>query len=168
MLKKIILCLLALAIPFSLVSCNGEGTGPDNQEFEEFDPNKEYQLDFLGWGGIAEQKNFQEMISKFMEEYSNVKVFYSAISDTTAYSNNLVNNANSLPDVFYVPDWDYIKWVDSGKLLNLTPYLSDDEIDKLWDMSIDIFRWDSKDKTSLLYTSPRPRDSRASSIAQSA
>lgn len=147
MLKKILCVLCVFLIPLSLVSCGGDANHPDNQVYEEFDPDKEYQLDFLGWGSIAEQKNFQEMISKFMEEYTNVKVFYNAISDTTAYSNNLVNNANSLPDVFYVPDWDYIKWVDSGRLLNLTPYLSKEETDKLWDMSIDIFKWDSESKT---------------------
>ncbi len=148
MTKKILLLVTLFFVAFSLVSCGPENSdNPKEPELEEFDPNKEYQLDFLGWGGIAEQKNFQEMISKFMEEYTNVKVFYSAISDTTVYSNNLVNNANSLPDVFYVPDWDYIKWVDSGKLLNLKSYLSEEEIGKLWPMSIDIFRWDAKTKT---------------------
>lgn len=144
-MKKLFLLLFLFLIPLSLVSCGDDEVY--EQEYEEFDPNKEYQIDFLGWGGIAEQKNFQEMISKFMEEYPNVKVFYNAISDTTTYSTNLVNNADSLPDVFYVPDWDYIKWVDSGRLLNLTPYLEESDIDKLWDMSIDIFRWDAKTKT---------------------
>jgi multiple sugar transport system substrate-binding protein len=144
-MKKLFLLLFLFLIPLSLVSCGDDEVY--EQVYEEFDPNKEYQIDFLGWGGIAEQKNFQEMISKFMEEYPNVKVFYNAISDTTTYSTNLVNNADSLPDVFYVPDWDYIKWVDSGRLLNLTPYLEESDIDKLWDMSIDIFRWDTKTKT---------------------
>ncbi len=140
-----ILCLIC-SISLCFVGCLNPDIG-DNQAYEEFDPNKQYELDFLGWGGIAEQKNFQEMIQAFMKQYSNVKVFYDAITDTTTYSNNLVNNADNLPDVFYVPDWDYIKWVDSGKLLNLAPYLSDSEIDSLWDMSIDIFRWDEDTKT---------------------
>lgn len=146
MFKKIGLGFTISCLFLGLVSCGGT-KNPGEQVFEEFDKDKEYQLDFLGWGSIAEQKNFQEMITKFMAEYPNVKVFYSAISDTTTYSNNLINNANSLPDVFYVPDWDYIKWADSGKLLNLKPYLSDEEIGNLWEMSIDIFRWDPKSKT---------------------
>ena len=153
-MKRIISLALVLAMMLAscacLFSCGNKDKGngnADNQAFEEFDPNKQYELDFLGWGSIAEQKNFQEMIQAFMVEYPNVKVFYNAITDTTAYSNNLVNNADNLPDVFYVPDWDYIKWVDSGKLLNLTPYLSEEEIGSLWDMSIDIFRWDADSKT---------------------
>ena len=96
---------------------------------------------------MAEQKNFQTLINKFMGEHPNVKVFYDAISDTTSYSTNLVNRANNLPDVFYVPDWDYIKWADSGKLLDYSEYLSEEEISKLWPASIDIFRFDEKTKT---------------------
>lgn len=142
----LILCLI-LTLSLYLTACPGNGGNVDNQVYEEFDPNKQYELDFLGWGSIAEQKNFQTMIAEFMKEYPNVKVYYNAITDTTAYSNNLVNNADNLPDVFYVPDWDYIKWVDSGKLLNLKPYLSEEEIGSLWDMSIDIFRWDEANKT---------------------
>ena len=138
---------LVLSLSVMLTACPDNGGNVDNQVYEEFDPNKQYELDFLGWGSIAEQKNFQEMIAEFMKEYPNVKVFYNAISDTTAYSNNLVNNADNLPDVFYVPDWDYIKWVDSGRLLNLTPYLSEEEMDSLWDKSIDMFRWDDEKKT---------------------
>ena len=138
---------LVLSLSVMLTACTDNGGNVDNQVYEEFDPNKQYELDFLGWGSIAEQKNFQEMIAEFMKEYPNVKVFYNAISDTTAYSNNLVNNADNLPDVFYVPDWDYIKWVDSGRLLNLKPYLSEEEMDSLWDKSIDMFRWDDENKT---------------------
>lgn len=143
---SLVICLI-LSMSLYLPGCTGNEGNGDNQAYEEFDPNKQYEIDFLGWGSIAEQKNFQEMIQAFMKEYPNVKVFYNAITDTTAYSNNLINNADNLPDVFYVPDWDYIKWVDAGKLLNLKPYLSNEEIDSLWDMSIDIFRWDAENKT---------------------
>lgn len=143
---SLVICLI-LSMSLYLSGCTGNEGNGDNQAYEEFDPNKQYEIDFLGWGSIAEQKNFQEMIQAFMKEYPNVKVFYNAITDTTAYSNNLINNADNLPDVFYVPDWDYIKWVDAGKLLNLKPYLSNEEIDSLWDMSIDIFRWDAENKT---------------------
>jgi len=118
-----------------------------SQGYEPFDPDQNYTIDFLGWGGLAEQRNFQTLISEFMKDYPNVKVFYDAISDTTTYSTNLVNRANNLPDVFYVPDWDYIKWADSGKLLELSEYLSEEELNKMWPASIDIFRWDSEKKT---------------------
>ena len=144
-MKKSYLLLFTLLVP-TMISCGGD-VNSSQDEIEEFDPNKSYQIDFLGWGGVAEQKNFQTLINKFMDEYPNVKVFYDAISDTTSYSTNLVNRANNLPDVFYVPDWDYIKWADSGKLLDYSEYLSEEEISKLWPASIDIFRFDEKTKT---------------------
>ena len=144
-MKKIVTFLMILVLLFSLTACTpGAQT---SQEYEPFDPDKEYEIDFLGWGGVAEQSNFQYMINQFMKKYTNVKVFYSAISDTSTYSQNLINRANDLPDIFYVPDWDYIKWADSGKLVDFTPYLDQEEIDKMWDMSIDIFRYDETTKT---------------------
>ncbi len=143
-MKKNYLLLCALILPL-LASC---GEGPvDNNGNGEFDPNVNYELDFLGWGGTAEQENFADLIDEFMAIYPNVTVYYNAISDTTTYSNNLVNMADDLPDVFYVPDWDYIKWSDSGKLLDLSSYLSEEEINKMWPASIDIFRYDEKTKT---------------------
>lgn len=139
--------ILLLGFIISMLAGCSDPNQNTSQGYEEFDPNTTYQLDFLGWGGVAEQKNFQTLINQFMKTYPNVKVFYQAISDTTTYSTNLINRANNLPDVFYVPDWDYIKWADSGRLLDYTPYLTDEEINKLWPASIDIFRWDSKNKT---------------------
>lgn len=138
-------CILFLFGALAVSGCANNTT--ESQGYESFDPNQQYTIDFLGWGGLAEQKNFQTLINEFMKVHSNVKVFYDAISDTTTYSTNLVNRANNLPDVFYVPDWDYIKWADSGKLLNLKDYLSESEINKMWPASVDIFRWDSSKKT---------------------
>lgn len=134
-----------LSLSGLFMGCGGNNLG--SQEYEAFDPDKQYQLDFLGWGSVAEQRNFQYMINQFMLDNPNVKVFYSAISDTTTYSQNLINRANNLPDVFYVPDWDYIKWADSGRLLDFEKYLDDDEISKMWQKSIDIFRYDEATKT---------------------
>ena len=130
----------------TMTAC-GVGDNFGSQEYEAFDPDKQYQLDFLGWGSVAEQRNFQYMINQFMKENPNVKVFYNAISDTTTYSQNLINRANNLPDVFYVPDWDYIKWADSGRLVDFEKYLDEEEINQMWQKSIDIFRYDEATKT---------------------
>ena len=76
-MKKSYLLLFTLLVP-TMISCGGD-VNSSQGEIEEFDPNKSYQIDFLGWGGVAEQKNFQTLINKFMDEYPNVKVFYDAI-----------------------------------------------------------------------------------------
>lgn len=147
-LKATVCIATAAVITFSglmMAGCGGDDFG--SQEYEPFDPDKQYEVDFLGWGSVAEQRNFQYMINQFMKENPNVKVFYDAISDTTTYSTNLMNRANNLPDVFYVPDWDYIKWADSGRLVDFEKYLDEDEISQMWQKSIDIFRYDEKTKT---------------------
>ena len=138
-LKATISVAVAAIVSLSCLAVTACGGGDDfgSQEYEAFDPDKQYQLDFLGWGSVAEQRNFQYMINQFMKDNPNVKVFYNAISDTTTYSQNLINRANNLPDVFYVPDWDYIKWADSGRLVDFEKYLDDDEINQMWQKSID-------------------------------
>ncbi len=148
-LKATISVAVAAIVSLSCLAVTACGGGDDfgSQEYEAFDPDKQYQLDFLGWGSVAEQRNFQYMINQFMKDNPNVKVFYNAISDTTTYSQNLINRANNLPDVFYVPDWDYIKWADSGRLVDFEKYLDDDEINQMWQKSIDIFRYDEATKT---------------------
>ena len=65
-MKKIVTFLMILVLLFSLTACTpGAQT---SQEYEPFDPDKEYEIDFLGWGGVAEQSNFQYMINQFMKK----------------------------------------------------------------------------------------------------
>lgn len=121
-------------------------TGCDDPEDVSFDPSAEITEDvtisFFGWGSQEEQHNFQELVDAFMEENPKVKVVYSA-TDSGQYMNTLKNKANNLPDVFYMPDYEFMQWADTGKLLPLDNFMSDEEIASMWEMSTQMYRYDA-------------------------
>ncbi len=124
------LCLLGAA---SLASCG-------NGEKEEEAP-----INFFGWGSAEEQENFQIMINNFMKDNPDVKVKYEAVSATN-YSKLLNNKSRNLPDVFYMPDYDFLQWVSAGRLLDLSDYVSEDELKDVWPVAKTMFRYDSETK----------------------
>lgn len=98
-------------------------------------------IDFFGWGSAEEQENFQIMIDKFTELNPNISVVYNATAANN-YVTALDNKANKLPDVFYMPDYEFLQWADTGKLLDLSSYLTEDEISNVWSVGIDMYRYD--------------------------
>ena len=122
------LCLLGAA---TLASCGESG---------EEDPIK-----FFGWGSAEEQENFQIMINNFMEDNPGVRVKYEAVSATN-YSKLLQNKSKNLPDVFYMPDYDFLQWVSAEKLLDLSEYVTEDDLKDIWPVAKTMFRYDSETK----------------------
>ena len=124
--------------------------GCDTPDDTSFDPSAEITEDvtisFFGWGSQEEQHNFQELVDAFMEENPKVKVVYSA-TDSGTYMNTLKNKANNLPDVFYMPDYEFMQWADTGKLLALDNYMTDEEISSMWQMSTEMYRYDADSYT---------------------
>lgn len=127
---KLISCLCLLGVA-ALTSC-GES-------------DKEAPIHFFGWGSAEEQENFQIMINNFMEDNPDVKVKYEAVSATT-YSKLLQNKSKNLPDVFYMPDYDFLQWVSAGKLLDLSEYVTGDDLKDIWPVAKTMFRYDSETK----------------------
>ena len=134
-MKKLFGLLLLFTLLFTVSACGDktEGTGEENKDGTT-------TISFFGWGSAEEQENFQTLINAFMEENEDVKVVYSASSSET-YMNNLKNKGKNLPDVFYIPDYEFMQWADSGKLLALDEYMTQEEIDSMWDLSIDMYRY---------------------------
>jgi multiple sugar transport system substrate-binding protein len=123
--------------------------GPD----EPYDPAKEepkadqnYVVEFYGWGDAAEIANYQTIISDFMAENPNILISYSSDNSST-YNQNLRNRADSLPDVFYVPDTEFLMWVSSGKLLDITAGFTDDELNELWPEAVDKYYYSADTAT---------------------
>lgn len=135
-MKKLILLSCVLFVALTLVACGG---GDD--EGDIVNPDGTVSISFFGWGSAEEQSNFQELINAFMEENPDVKVTYSAAS-SDSYMNVLKNKGKNLPDVFYIPDYEFMQWADSGKLLALDDYVTQAEIDSMWDLSTDMYRYD--------------------------
>lgn len=93
-------------------------------------------ITFYGWGDAPEQANYQRLINLFMEENPNIIVSYSADNAST-YMTNLRNRANDLPDLFYMPDTEFLSWADSRRLLAIEKYFTNDELNDLWPEAVD-------------------------------
>lgn len=108
-------------------------------------------IEFFGWGSAEEQENFQALVDAFMVENPHIQVIYNATS-ADSYMTTLKNRGSSLPDVFYMPDYDFMQWADSGRLYNMSNDVTQAELDSVWTLSTDMYRYDRS--TSTLGTGP--------------
>ena len=60
---------------------------------------------------------------------------------------HLRNRATNLPELFYMPDYDFLEWVSNGKLKDLSSYITEEELSELWPQAVDEYYY------CLLYTS---------------
>jgi multiple sugar transport system substrate-binding protein len=132
-MKKILILFIALFLSITLVACGDETDEPVN-------PDDPVTLTFFGWGSKEEQENFQILVNEFMTENPNIDVVYSG-TDSSNYMNTLKNKGKNLPDVFYIPDYEFMQWADSGKLLALDDYISQEELDSMWELSTEMYRY---------------------------
>jgi multiple sugar transport system substrate-binding protein len=58
----------------------------------------------------------------------------------------LQNRINNLPDVFYLPDEEFLMWADAGRLLNLSTVVPQDTIDQVWPEAINRYRYDRENR----------------------
>ena len=101
---------------------------------------------FFGWGKAPEQRNFQIMVNAFMEDNPDVKVVYECV-DPSNYDTALQNRIKSLPDVFYMADYSFNKWVNTGRLLDISSYVSEEERSKIWPVAINMYQYDLETQT---------------------
>ena len=126
--KFLITALAALTIMTSCTTNNGNNNGST-------------QISFFGWGSAEEQENFQTLIDEFMKDNPDIEVTYSS-SPSENYMTNLKNKGKKLPDVFYMPDYEFMAWADSGRLLPIDSYMSEEELNSMWDLSTRMYRYD--------------------------
>lgn len=137
-MKKQLLKILSLASVFAMVAttgCNNTNTEDDVTTIK-----------FFGWGKAPEQRNFQIMVNAFMEDNPDVKVVYECV-DPTNYDTALQSRMKSLPDVFYLADYSFNKMVNTGRLLDMSSYVSEEERSKIWPVAIDMYQYDLKTQT---------------------
>ena len=150
-MKKNKLTILTVALLTTLVSC-GDVVSSDNGNNDGTTT-----ISFFGWGSAEEQSNFQTLVDQFMMDNPDIKVAYTA-SASDSYMTTLKNKGNQLPDVFYMPDYEFMQYADSGKLLALDSYVTEQEISSMWDLSTKMYRYDRvtfKLGTGSLYGLPK-------------
>ncbi len=140
MFKKSKSIILSLSLLSLLVGC-GSTTASEDEDNNGSGGSGSTTISFFGWGSAQEQSNFQALIDQFMVDNPDIKVAYSA-TDSGSYMTTLKNKGNSLPDVFYMPDYEFLQWVDSGKLLDISSYVTEEEINSAWDLSTSMYRYD--------------------------
>jgi len=133
----ICLCMLMASACFFGGNDDPLNSSPPEVKFEDdYDPNKEYNIRFFGWGDAEEQRIFKRVIERFEYDYPNIKVSYDATA-AGSFMQALVGQINDLPDVFYLPDTEFLQWADSGRLLNFAGAIPDEELEQLWESALD-------------------------------
>lgn len=102
----------------------------------EFDPDNDYTVEFFGWGEAEEIANYKALIADFERTYPNITVVYNAVSSAT-YMTTLRNRANNLPDLFYMPDYEFLQWADAGRLMDLSSHVDAQALSDVWTGAID-------------------------------
>lgn len=117
-----------------LAACDGDAIDKD--------PNK---ITFWFWGSTAEVKVYQQLIAQYEDEHPGVTIA------PTHYESNVYMNKfqaeRKKPDVFFMPDTDFLSWVDAGTMLDLGGYITQEEVDSIWKEAVDEYRYDMSTKT---------------------
>lgn len=108
-------------------------------------------ISFYGWGSAEEQANFRELVDYYNENNEHkIHVTYSA-SDSSTFMTNLQNYGNNLPDVFYMPDYNFMQWAESGKLMqldgNFEGAITKTDYEKIWPYGVSMYRYDTNSNT---------------------
>lgn len=139
------LLMISLLVSLTILTGCGSNNTSENSSLNESQSgsgSSSTTISFYGWGSNEEQENFQTLVDEFMRQNPDVNVVYSA-TDSSSYMSALKNKGNNLPDVFYIPDYEFMQWADSGKLMPLDDYITQEEINSMWDLSTEMYRYDS-------------------------
>ncbi|MBU5441617.1 sugar ABC transporter substrate-binding protein [Paenibacillus sp. MSJ-34] len=107
--------------------------------------NERVTIQFAGWGDPSEKEVFTKLIEAFQSKNPNIKVDYLHIpsGDYVGKMNTILAGGNA-PDVFYVPDGDFGRWVSQGLLLPIDEYVknSNIDLDDMWESGLARYRYD--------------------------
>lgn len=140
--KKLFALLMAGMLSTGLVACGGGG----DDDTGSLDPSTKVTITFYGWGDTEEQNNYTQLINQFMAANPNITVAYTCDS-STVYMTTLMQSANNLPDMFYMPDEDFMQWVSSGVLKDISSYVTEQELSTIWEHAVDEYYFNMDDYT---------------------
>ncbi len=109
---------------------------------DDSDPNK---ISFWYWGSPAEVNVYKQLIKQYEKEHPGI-----TIGDTHYESNTYMNKfmaEKKKPDVFFMPDTDFLTWADAGIMEPLDSYVTQAELDNVWSKAINEYRYDYGTKT---------------------
>lgn len=162
-MKKTLVSVFSLVLIFGLlIGCakapessnapaEGNATGPNAAEPQNDSgtapaAGEQVKIRFSGWGGPEEKDVFTKLLQSFESKNPDIKVEYIHIpADYTGKMNTVLAGGNA-PDVFYVPDGDFGRWVSTGLLLNLQSMVdgSGININDMWESGLNRYKYDGQ------------------------
>lgn len=147
---KSILLTLCLILTFSsLAACASTG-GNDSADpapgGNQGSSGGKVQIKFSGWGEPEEKELYEQIIKNFEAQNPNIKVQYIHIPADYGGKMNTVLAGGDAPDVFYVGDGDFSRWVKLGVLMNLEPMIKETGMDlsDVWETALTRYRYDGQ------------------------
>jgi multiple sugar transport system substrate-binding protein len=141
--KKLVSMILGVALISSIfVGCGGS-------KAEEKSADGKIEISWMCYGQPQETKVYEQVIKKFEEKYTNVKVkLVSTTQDQYGQKIQAAMASNTMSDVVYMGPGDVKAWVNSGKMLKMTDYLNKAEkdgilkLDDIWEKGINKYKYD--------------------------
>jgi multiple sugar transport system substrate-binding protein len=123
---------LVLPLTLGLAACGGAAepeAPPAPVRTNPVDPNKQYEISFLWWGGEARAKLTEDALALYTKKYPNVK-FKTTWQANQGYFDKLATlvAGNDAPDIFQIDD-NYLTEYAGRAALDLTPYQQSGNLD---------------------------------------
>ena len=139
MKKRVLVCAVASVIAATcLAACGKDSDDGDEVILPETPITQKVDIEFWGWGDLAEQSNYQTLVNQFMAEEGNENINVIYVGNTaTVHMQNLESRIRNLPQLFMLPDYDFYGWVADDTLKDITPYVTEAELSAIWPQAVD-------------------------------
>lgn len=129
MLKKYAAVLLGICMVGSMAGCGSTG-GSNSKEGKEEGSGEKTVVNFYSWAENAEQDFDKAIIAMFEEENPDIDVKEVFVPYAEYLSKmNTMAAADSLPEVFKLPEGNVFEWGEKGAILDLKPLYDEKGID---------------------------------------
>lgn len=139
-MKRILAVVLSFVMLAACVT-SFSGCGKDDTH----DASGRLKISFWYWGSPAEVQVYEDLIDTYMTLNPDV-VIVSNHYESNVYMTKFQSETKK-PDVFFMPDTDFAAWADGGIMLELDNYITQEEINQLWDTGINEYYYDYNTKT---------------------
>ncbi|WP_214627707.1 ABC transporter substrate-binding protein [Paenibacillus agaridevorans] len=104
------------------------------------------KVKFAGWGDPSEKQVFDQLIKDFETKNPTIDVEYMHMPADYVGKMNTMLAGGTAPDVLYVPDGDFGRWVSAGLLMPIDNYVESSNIDigDMWESGLKRYKYDGK------------------------
>ncbi|OXM17013.1 ABC transporter substrate-binding protein [Paenibacillus herberti] len=143
--KRSVVLLSFTLLTGSLLGCaQGESEPASSGSGGKSNSGSNVKIQFAGWGDPSEKEVFTKLIKVFEERNPRIKVDYLHIPGDYVGKMNTTLAGGNAPDVFYVPDGDFGRWVSQDLLLPIEEFVKSSNIDTadMWSSGLERYRYD--------------------------